>query len=356
MTAVAPEKVVEINRRAGVSANGNRPPVRPDGMNDRDWVKAQLIYADGRYEAAPVTAASLGIVPIDWPTFWTQERPEEDWTLSPIVPRGRQVAFYADPKLGKSLLALDGCAAASTGRSVFGQEPGPVIDIVYIDMEMTEDDVFERLSDLGYGPADDLSHFHYYLLQNLPPLDQAEGGEVLEEIVLADQASLVVLDTVARVVSGPESDADTIRAFYRHTGRRLKQAGVGLWRLDHVGHDKSHQRGTSAKNDDVDIIFKATLVDGKVVLHRTHTRIPWVPASATFTREEEPYLRHVLGPEAWPAGTKDTAELLDRLDVLSDATAATAMKALRAKGLGKRRTVVLAALKYRKMASRTTRP
>ena len=64
---------------------------------------------------------------------------------------------------------------------------------------------------------------------------------------------------------------------------------MSLLRIDHVGYDTSHARGTSAKGDDVDVVFKAELVEGKVVLRRTHTRIPWVPASVTFTREEEPY-------------------------------------------------------------------
>jgi hypothetical protein len=43
-------------------------------------------------------------------------------------------------------------------------------------MEMTLDDVHERLGDLGYGPDDDLERRNYHLLPALPPLDHPEGG------------------------------------------------------------------------------------------------------------------------------------------------------------------------------------
>jgi hypothetical protein len=294
------------------------------------------------------TAARLGITRIDWKRFWLRDPLIETWTLEPIVPAGRQVALYSGPKLGKSLLGLDGVAAGVTGGSVYGQAPRAPIRVVYIDMEMTEDDLFERLSDLGYGPDTDLSLLAYYQLQALPPLDTDEGGAVVDEIVHDHQADLVVLDTMARVVEGDENNADTYRAFYRHTGRRLKQAGVGLWRFDHSGKDTTRgQRGSSSKADDVDVVFQATLIEGQVVIRRTHTRVPWVPAEVTLRREEEPVLRHVLGPAAWPAGTKDAADILDKLGVPLDATVNMASQALKTVEKGRRRTVIIAALKWR---------
>jgi RecA-family ATPase len=96
--------------------------------------------------------------------------------MKPIVPVGRQVAIFSPAKQGKSLFALDACAAAATGGSILGQPPAEPIHIVYIDQEMGRDDLRERLKDMGYGPASDLSRLYYYQLVNLPPLELSTAG------------------------------------------------------------------------------------------------------------------------------------------------------------------------------------
>ena len=209
------------------------------------------------------------IQPIDWPDFWSHDFSADDWLIEPLVARGRQTAIYSSAKTGKSLLALDIAAAAATGKSVLGHSPQDPIAVVYVDLEMTEADLRERLVDLGYGPDDDLSRLSYFQLPELPGLDRDLGGEILVGTAVAHGAAMVVIDTMARAVQGEENNADTYRAFYWHTGRRLKAAGIALLRLDHQGKDANlGQRGSSAKVDDVDVVFKLT---------RTHTRVPWVP-------------------------------------------------------------------------------
>jgi hypothetical protein len=305
---------------------------------------------NGNASAEDTANGNKWMVPIDWAEFWATESPAEDWLLEPIVACGRATATYSAAKTGKSLLALDACAARATGRSVLGYPPLPPIDILYVDLEMTEADLRERLTDLGYGPDDDLSHLHYYQLPPLPPLDGEFGGEILTSIAIELGVDLVVIDTVARAVAGGENDADTMRAFYRCTGRVLKAAGIALWRLDHQGKDAAQgQRGTSAKADDVDIVFRLTRLDARTLkLARTHARVPWVPAEVTIVQEEEPILRHIVSDDAVPAGTHDAAMALDELGVPLDATASTALAALRRADRGSRKTVVLAALKARR--------
>lgn len=293
------------------------------------------------------------LTPISWPDFWQTDGVGEDWLIEPIVARGRQTAIYSAAKTGKSLLALDIAAAAATGRSVLGHAPGDPLNVVYVDMEMTEADLRERLSDLGYGPDDDLSRLSYYQLPDLPGLDRDLGGEILVGTALANGASIVVIDTMARAVQGEENNADTYRAFYWHTGRRLKAAGISLLRLDHQGKDANlGQRGSSAKVDDVDVVFKLTALDAKTLkLTRTHSRVPWVPYEVTIVREAEP-LHHVWTDDAVPAGTFDAITALDELEVPLDATAEAALAALRRADRGVRKAIVLAALKARRRPPR----
>ncbi len=286
---------------------------------------------------------------IDWADFWAADDPGAAWLLEPIVPAGRAVAIFSKAKEGKSLLALDITAAAATGRSVLGQPPRDPIHVLYADFEMTRDDLRERLTDLGYGPDDDWSHLHYYQLPAWPALDGKDGGEILAGAARECEAQLVVIDTMARVVSGGENETDTYRAFYRFTGGLLKADGRSLLRLDHEGKKGEDQRGSSAKNDDVDVVFRLATLPGNIVkLTRTHTRVPWVPAVVTIVRNDAPLLRHVWTDDAVPAGTYDCIRALDELDVPPNIGADAAIKILRPAGRSAHKTVVLAAQRKRR--------
>jgi RecA-family ATPase len=239
-----------------------------------------------------------GLAPIDWAAFWDKDAELADWAIEPLVPAGRCTAIYADAKVGKSLLALDMAAASATGRSVLGQDATEPVTVLYLDLEMTDADLRERLSDLGYGPEDDLSRLVYLQLPTLPGLDSDLGGELLVELAQRHAVTIVVIDTMARAVAGEENSADTYRYFYRHTGRRLKSAGIAVLRLDHQGKDAAlGQRGSSAKDDDLDVVFKFTSDAGNnLLLARTRSRIPWVPAEVAIKRYEEPRLRTSYRP------------------------------------------------------------
>jgi hypothetical protein len=288
------------------------------------------------------------MTPIDWSAFWSDQPIESDWVAEPILPARRHVAIWARAKVGKSLLALDVSATLATGGSLFGQPASEPIDVIYLDLEMSEEDVRERLEDLGYGPESDLKRLHYYQLSNLPPLDADVGGRALEKLVRRHNAGLVVIDTIARAVRGEENSADTYRGFYRFTGSRLRALDVSLLRLDHGGkrHEQG-QRGSSAKDDDVDVIFEMTQTGDFLILRKTRSRVSWVPNEVKLERREEPSLRHVLAPVVYPPGTKECAADLDRLGVGLDASRRVAEKALRDAGKGRRVGVINAALKYR---------
>ena len=225
------------------------------------------------------------------------------WLIEPIIPAHKSVALYAAGKTGKSLLALDIVAAAASGRPILGGAPLEApIHILYVDQEMTENDLTERLHSLGYTQRDPTlkQHFHYSQLYPWPPLDTKPGGDELLDLALDVGAQLVVLDTLIRTVSGEENSADTIKDFYRHTGMALKKAGIALLRIDHAGKDLTRgQRGTSAKNDDVDVIWLLKEAPGslpdKTMLNLVSTsRVKWIQEDIHITRNEGQPLTHVV--------------------------------------------------------------
>jgi KaiC/GvpD/RAD55 family RecA-like ATPase len=296
-------------------------------------------------QAQPLSPTEAQDFFLDWSTFWDHECNEAEWLYPDVLARGRGHSIYAVHKAGKSLLMLHIAAKLATGS-----EP---VAVVYLDYEMTEADVRDRLEDMGYGPDSDFSRLRYALLPSLPPLDAAAGAEALMEVIdtvkseWPDHHVAVVIDTISRAVHGKENDADTFRDFYNHTGIQLKRRGVTWARLDHGGKDAERgQRGSSGKGDDVDVVWKLSRTQNGVHLHREVARMPWVPSNVTFGAFDEP-LRHVRLTDDWPEGTDDVARVLDGLGVPLHTSTRAASRALKDAKAGRRRQLVVAAVRWR---------
>lgn len=285
---------------------------------------------------------------IDWDAFWNKDRKDEDWLLEPVLARGKSHALYAPSKGGKSEHALAWAACIAAGLKVLDRPEGAPLDVVYIDLEMTEEDLYERLEAMGFTADIDFSHLHYYLLPNLPNLDTPAGGDAVRNIARRRHAALVVIDTTSRVLGGSENDADTLRAFYMYTCLPLKADGRTLLRLDHSGKDLAKgQRGSSAKNDDVDIVWELTRREGGAMLRATHRRQRWVPETVALVRFDDP-LHYERAAESYPPGTYELAAALDELNLPIETTRRAAQEALKAAGRSQRTSVLTAAIRWRK--------
>jgi hypothetical protein len=130
VTVVAPEKVVEIERRAAVGANGNRPPKRPDGyFTDAEWARYEQIRAEGRYEApftTPLVFHTLAEL-IDI----VANRPTPKFLASPIWPGDAYGVLGGEMKAGKTWLVCDFMVTTASGGAWLGKFPierqGPVL-------------------------------------------------------------------------------------------------------------------------------------------------------------------------------------------------------------------------------------
>lgn len=286
---------------------------------------------------------------INFRTFWTVDHLTEDWLIEPFLPRGRQVMIFSKPGLGKSLLAFEAAVALATGRPVLDHPAGDPIHVLYIDAEMSSGDVYERLTDLGYGPDDDLSRLHYHQWPELASLDTDRGGIELAALVEHCGAHLVVIDTLGKTIEGEDNSADTYMRFGRYTGGRLKRMGVTTLLIDHSGHgDDSRPMGSVKKTADADVVWRLKRTDSDgLKLDATKRRIKWVPETVDLTRESEP-LRHVTTVQGWAHGTKDVAALLDRLGVPLGAGRDRARKALKDAGETVGNPTLQSALRFRK--------
>jgi hypothetical protein len=146
-----------------------------------------------------------------------------------------------------------------------------------MDYEMQQAQLHERLTAMGYNKDSDLTRLHYASLPPIASLDKPEGAKQICDLARACQAELVIIDTFSRAVEGAENEADTVRNFYRWTAINLKQEGRSLLRIDHAGKDIAKgARGTSAKNDDVDLVWQMVRSGDEIKLTATKKRHTWI--------------------------------------------------------------------------------
>ena len=269
----------------------------------------------------------------------------ESWLVEDVWPHGRQVHIHAARKTGKSLIALWVACNLAKGIDPFnGREREPV-RIAYLDYEMNMDDLRERVMDMRFT-EDDLQPTHWYYALNppLPMMDTQAGGEAVLEKLISANVQAVVFDTFSRIVQGDENSNDTYRAFFRHTGARLKAAGIAMLRLDHEGHKEGVSRGASAKADDVDVVWQLRAADNNAMqLVRKSARMAWVPEYVNLERIEEPLAFRRIGVII-PNGTMDLVDQLDALDVPLTATRTQLRKDY---GITARNNVISAAMRVR---------
>jgi hypothetical protein len=293
---------------------------------------------------------------VDWSTFFQRDRTASDWLIEPLFARGRAHALYAAAKQGKSYVVLAVCAAAALGRPVLGRRAGDPLRILYVDYEMTGEDLFDRLEEFGYDEehAPQLAEtLHYVQLPAIDPLDTAAGARTVVEAARYLAVDLVVIDTTARAISGEENDADTYRDLARLLGVPLKAEGIAWVRIDHAGKEaEKGQRGSSAKNDDVDVVWRLKRGDEGVVLTATHRRMSWVPERVELVAHEgEEGVEFRLpggGEVVHPDGTWHAVKALDDLGLPLTVPRRKAGAALREAGHSFRNATIMAAIKARR--------
>lgn len=287
---------------------------------------------------------------IDWATFWEVTHDADDWLVEPILAKGRGHALYAPAKAGKSLLVLYVAACLATGRPIFDRPAGDPRVVSYLDLEMTADDIRDRLLDMGFGPDVDMSRFHYHSMPSLSALDTASGGHEVEEMAMDLKAELVVVDTVGRAVAGDENEADTMQQFFRYTGGPLKARGIACTRVDHAGKDPAKgQRGSSAKNDDVDVVWHLTPRDaGAFDLRATHRRMGWIPEELHLQLQEDPLSYDIVREGGYPSGTAELVAKLDRIGVRDDEGQRWTRQIMREHGIKAGQAVLVAAIRFRR--------
>lgn len=296
---------------------------------------------------------------LDIAALLNAERPPRRWVMAGLLPEGASIAVVAPAGSGKSLLLLASMIAVARGDRTFAGLPLRRHRVLLVDMENTEDDLSDRFTDLGVtaadaGGLDDLIPIHLPLLA---PLDTAMGAMELSAIMDAydlQRGDVVVLDSLQRVISGPENDSDTMRSFYRHTAVMLKRRGVTVIRTDNTGKDtEKGARGTSGKRDDVDvelIIIPDAERPGRFRITPGKTRLPGIePVLMQRTVDDETgLLTFTTAGDPFRHAVIEAIDLLEALEVPLDDGERKVVEAIKKAGRKVPRTVLRVAIKERR--------
>jgi hypothetical protein len=285
---------------------------------------------------------------IDWSTL--HERPDE--IVEGVIIPGRWTAIAAKAKMGKSTYLMYVTVEISNGRDPFTGQPVDTVAVLYVDAEMGRFDLAERLCELGHAPA---RLAHWYATDLPPRLDTLEGGSTLALAAHQLGARVVVIDGINGAVTGAEKDDTTWRAFYDFTIAPLKRNGIAVLTGDNLGKDATlGPRGSSVKVDKPDAIYGATRTDDglRLKIHDGARRTAAYPLEHTYVitgLDGSAPISYRPTAQSWPAGTREAADVLDRLGIPTNHGRRKVRTALSEAGEAMADNVLNAAIRWRRI-------
>ena len=181
-----------------------------------------------------------------------------------LLPERGLVLLFAAPGVGKSFLALDWAACIQTGRSWQDREvrAGQVLYVIG-----------EGESGMPVRMRAWKQHHGFEgvagLLFHLGALDLSNPSEVdrfLEAVISHPNPGFIVIDTVARCLSGDEDSARDMGAFVRGAERLRTELSATVLLLHHPTKKGDGERGSGALRAAVDTVIKLTALKPSGVL------------------------------------------------------------------------------------------
>ncbi len=150
--------------------------------------------------------------------LWDADVPEPEAIVEGVLYRGLTL-LAGRPKIGKSLAALDLAMAIASGRNAFGVMPVKASGgVLYCDLENSRGTTKKRLRNFLSERTPYLQNLTF--IRRLPKIN--EGGlDLLDEMLTAHPRELVVIDTLAKIVT-PDKNRDAVRSDYTEVDRVRK--------------------------------------------------------------------------------------------------------------------------------------
>jgi hypothetical protein len=180
--------------------------------------------------------------------------------LGELFTNTARVLFSADTGAGKTMIGLSWAFAMSLGRDFMHWRADRPARVVYIDGEMSRDELQHRIALFCRcfaiePPADNLFIVCKEDFDDMPPLDIEIGQVWLEENVLdALKPDFVIFDNLMSLCSRIMKEEESWQMLLPFVLKLTKQRIGQLW-IHHTGHDKSRAYGTKTREWHMDTVI-----------------------------------------------------------------------------------------------------
>jgi hypothetical protein len=177
--------------------------------------------------------------------------PPRQTILDPIVTSKTIALLYGPRGVGKTFVALGIAWAAATGESFLGWRASRPHRVVYVDGEMAAVDIQQRMA--GFGPPPANLEFILADLNDGQPLDLAHRDSQRRLMRSWGNPEFAVFDNSATLVGTRRGNPDRLHEL-QGMQVYLRQVGVASLMVHHA-NKKGYQRGTSRREDVVDLVM-----------------------------------------------------------------------------------------------------
>jgi len=190
----------------------------------------------------------------------SMDLPERKYYLSPWL-RDKTVSLvYSKRGVGKTWFGLSVSLAITRNVPIGKWETDNLVDVLYIDGEMSINELRERIGMLSKNLPDPVSHFKLlsadYMVGNdnlAPKISDHEWREAIYQFLKdSREYKVVILDNLSCLTPGIDENDKQSWDSVNQWLISLRFLGVAVIMFHHAGK-KGDQRGTSAREDNIDI-------------------------------------------------------------------------------------------------------
>lgn len=233
--------------------------------------------------------------------FLSLEIPQREWIIPQFLYQAQNTMIYSRPGVGKTNFSLAIASACSRGGKLFGpySVPEPT-GVLYLDGEMGGSEMQERLESMWIRPDPDRfrlvsSEVISSMNVSVPNITDHIWRRSIFEILQENPLKVLFLDNLSSLSPGTDElsgeDWDPINQWLL----KLRRIGVSTILVHHANKTNS-QRGTSKREDQMDLILKLTEIEGRKV---STFRVDFQKARSLRTDDREPFIieRHQRGDQ-----------------------------------------------------------
>lgn len=211
-----------------------------------------------RYASQALNAQQTSIRAITAKELLSSTIPARRLLMEPWLPESGLAMIYAPRGVGKTHLALTVSYAIASGSSVLGWKAPAPTPALYVDGEMPQIALQQRLSGITAGNSAKLPSEDYLRFlsadacrDGIPDLATTAGQQVILDNL--GSARVVVFDNLSTLTRVKENEGDDWVSM-QHFLLALRRKGIAVILIHHAGRN-GQARGTSRREDILDTVI-----------------------------------------------------------------------------------------------------